>query len=739
MTLDEEILREFLIESREALDLLDRDLVALERDPSAQQRIAGIFRAVHTIKGTAGFLGFKQLELVTHAGENLLSRLRDGRITLTARMTTALLAMCDAVRQILATVEADGTEGGADLGPLVGALNSLHATPSALPAPVRVKSRSPEPAPEPAPTILEKAPVNAPAPAPPTPVVALTEIVVDRDVPAETSVRVDVALLDRLMNLVGELVLARNQILQLGEVRDASFGAASQRLNLITTELQEGVMKTRMQPIGNVLHKFPRVVRDLAQSCGKRAEIEMEGVETELDRTIIEAVRDPLTHVVRNAIDHGIEAPAARAAAGKPATGRLTLRAFHEGGRVNIEVADDGAGIDPERLRQSAVRRGVISAERASRMTDHESIGLIFMAGFSTATEVTRLSGRGVGMDVVRTNVEKIGGTVEVQSVVGRGTTLKIKIPLTLAIVPALVVSDDGERYAIPQVSLLELVRLEGPQALASIESLQGTPIFRLRGNLLPLVYLRAALGGGARPPSDEPVNIVVVQAEDRPFGLVVDGVNDTGEIVVKPFGREIKGVSVFAGATIMGDGRVALILDVLGLAQRSGIMARGRDLLRGDEADAAGDARPRQALLLFQVGDDARIGLPLHKVARLEEFSRDRIERAGHRKVVQYRGEILPLVDLCAFFGQADAGCTAGPDAEPLQVIVYAENERRFGLVVRRILDIVDDTPPIECDAASPGLLGSTTIQGRVTDLLDVAGVIRAVDPALLEKRAAA
>ncbi len=735
MTLDDEILTEFLAESRENLDLLDRELVALERDPAGQHRIAGIFRAIHTIKGTAGFLDFKQLESVTHAGENLLSRLRDGHITLTAGMTTSLLSMCDAVRLILTSVELDGTEGGADHGELVDLLNSLHMAPSAFPRPAPVPSVESVPTP----LLLKPAPIETT-----TTVAALTreptapEVITElrETAVAETSVRVDVGLLDRLMNLVGELVLARNQILQLVEQRDSAFAATSQRLNLITTELQEGVMKTRMQPIGNVLNKFPRVVRDLSQSCGKRVEIEMEGAETELDRTIIEAVRDPLTHVVRNAIDHGIEMPAARIAAGKPAAGRLSLRAFHEGGRVNIELSDDGAGIDPERVRQTAIRRGIISVEQAARMSEQESIALIFRPGFSTAEQVTRLSGRGVGMDVVRTNVEKIGGTVEVHSVLGRGTVLKIKIPLTLAIVPALVVTDDGERYAIPQVSLLELVRLEGATALAAIETIQGAPIFRLRGNLLPLVYLRSALGGAQRVLTEDAViNIVVVQADDRPFGMVVDGVNDTGEIVVKPFGREIKGVSVFAGATIMGDGRVALILDVLGIAQRSGIMSAARDRMRADNKAQEADQRPRQALLLFQIDDESRLGLPLSKVARLEEFSRDRIERAGRRKVVQYRGDILPLIDLCEYF----AGTPTSTVGDSIQVIVYAENGRRFGLVVRRIIDIVDDTPEIECDAASPGLFGSTTIQGRVTDLLDVVSVIRTVDPALLEKRAAA
>ena len=757
MTAEDEILKEFLTESRENLDLLDREFVALESDPSAQHRIASIFRAVHTIKGTAGFLGFNRLVALTHAAENLLSLLRDGKLGLSAEMITTLLSVLDAVRLILASIENDGTEPADDWTALIEALHAHQEAPAkALVAPPRpaptpklaVASKVPKaPVVEPppvAPPVAPPVPETPPAPETPAPEVHAPETYRDtgdgREGPgSETSIRVDVGLLDKLMNLVGELVLARNQILQLGAHRDAAFAGTSQRLNLITTELQEGVMKTRMQPIGNVWNKFPRVVRDLAHECGKRVRIEMEGAETELDRTIIEAIKDPLTHVVRNAVDHGIESPEVRAARGKSATGRLTLRAFHEGGRVNIEISDDGAGIDPERVRQSAVRKGLVSVERAARMTEREAVGLVFMPGFSTADQVTRISGRGVGMDVVKTNVEKIGGSVEIHSAPGCGTALKIRIPLTLAIVPALIVTDDGERYAIPQVSLLELVRLEGAATRTVIETIQGAPVYRLRGNLLPLVYLREALGG-ARPTheahEDTVVNIVVLQADDRQFGLVVDGVNDTEEIVVKPLGKEIKGVSVFAGATIMGDGRVALILDVLGLAQRGGVVTGVRDRAHNETAtQTLSEGENRQALLLFQVDDTSRLALPLSMVARLEEFPRDRVERAGRRDVVQYRGEILPLIDLCAVLG----GDARDDAAGPLQVVVYAEQGRSVGLVVRRILDIVEEAPALKHRATAHGLLGSTTIQGRVTDLLDVHGVIRAVDPTFFDQQDAA
>ncbi|HZJ61953.1 MAG TPA: chemotaxis protein CheA, partial [Kofleriaceae bacterium] len=470
----EDVVHEFLAESRENLDQVDLDLVTLEKNPDDASIVARIFRAIHTIKGTCGFLGFSRLEAVSHAGESVLSALRDEEIAATPTLTTVLLATVDVIRNMLGRIEATGDEGDADNTVLIAQLTELYrgGTPalSAVPAPVAEPPPAEElPAPPP--------PVIAPPSAAPAPSPALDA---SGDVSAaETSIRVDVALLDRLMNLVGELVLARNQIIQFtGANGDATFISATQQLNLITSELQEGVMKTRMQPIGNVWQKFPRVVRDLARSCDKRVELVMEGEATELDKTLIEAIKDPLTHLVRNAVDHGIEVPDARLAAGKPADGRLLLRAFHEGGQVNIEVTDDGAGLDAERIRDRAIERAIITPDQAARMTERELFRLVFLPGFSTAQKVTNVSGRGVGMDVVRTNIERIGGAIELQGKRGVGTTIKIKIPLTLAIIPALVVASGDSRYAIPQVSLHELVRLEGEDALAAIEMLYGTPVY---------------------------------------------------------------------------------------------------------------------------------------------------------------------------------------------------------------------------------------------------------------------
>lgn len=787
----DDVVKEFLVESYENLDQLDRNLVALEQTPTDRDILSSIFRTIHTIKGTCGFLGFGKLEKVAHAGESLLSRLRDGELQLSAEITSGLLAMVDAVRQMLSCIESTGQDGDDEYPALIVTLTRLQETQ---------EPRSQEAVVEH--TEAPAAQSLAPASTPPSPTLGdilvaedlvqvedvehalerqqqgdprkLGEILVDegvvkpqqltealhaqkevraaisdapgqteaRGVVADSNIRVDVSLLDKLMNLVGELVLARNQILQFTVTQqDSAFVATSQRLNLITTELQAGVMKTRMQPIGNIWSKFPRVVRDLALACGKQIRIEMEGKETELDKTIIEAIKDPLTHVVRNSADHGVETAEVRVAHGKPAEGCLFLRAYHEGGQVNIEISDDGAGIDPERIKQKALQRGLITTEQAARMGDREAVNLIFLPGFSTAEKVTNVSGRGVGMDVVKTNIEKIGGTVDIHSKAGHGTTLKIKIPLTLAIIPALIVTSGGDRYAIPQVSLLELVRLEGDQARKGIETIHGAPVYRLRGNLLPLAYLNRELlveDQRAHGVDNDAVNIVVLQADDRQFGLIVDEINDTEEIVVKPLGKQLKGISTFAGATIMGDGKVALILDVLGIAQRANVVSEVRDRALTDKVKTTQEqSLDRQTLLLLGIGENGRMAIPLSMVARLEEFPSSMVEKAGDQEVVQYRGQILPLIRLSEVIHTYSSSTAEAQD--PLQVVVYSEHGRSVGLVVDRILDIVEETLAVQRRSSSHGLLGSAVIQQRVTDLLDVHGIIQSADPAFFEQALAA
>lgn len=799
----DEIVQEFLIESQENLDQLDRDLVALERAPGSRELLSSIFRAIHTIKGTSGFLAFGRLEAVAHVGESLLSRLRDGVQEMTPETTTVLLGMVDVVRILLAQIEANGVEGDIDVQSVVDRVTACiegrtvvaAAPPAPAPEPVAVAPQPETPAaPQPAAPLAPAAPVapkraRAPrrsakpavkpaaqpavkpavkptaqsavkpaakavaepvveaqvlaavaVPAPPvapptaTPAASPPGVVADaeesggssRRSVTDNSIRVDVDLLDSLMRLVGELVLTRNQLVQLaGEQREVSLLRASQRLNLITSELQESVMKTRMQPIEHIWNKLPRVVRDLSLTCGKQVRLEMEGQDTELDRTLLEAVKDPLIHLVRNALDHGIEVAVERSKAGKPVEGVLLLRAFHEGGHVVVEVTDDGAGIDTAAVADKAIRQGLITTDQAVGMSERDLLHLLFRAGFSTAKKITNVSGRGVGMDVVKTNIERIGGTVDVESELGLGTTWRLTIPLTLAIIQALTLVCSGERYAIPQLSVHELVCLDG-QAGRSIEFVSDAPVYRLRGKLLPLVRLSDTLG---LPPSEPTeggeIYIAVLQADGRKFGLVVDRVLNTEEIVVKPLSGRLKGVGVYAGATILGDGRVALILDVQALARRSHLAAvaverAGKAL---DTTEQAGH-RSGERLLIAGVGE-RRVAIPLDMVTRLEEFTAESIERVGSREVVQYRGSILPVLRLANLLGSFSA------EQQPtVPVVVYSERGRSVALAVDSILDIVEGEVAVRSDIEESGLTGSAVIQSRVTELLDVRGAILAADP---------
>lgn len=598
----EEILREFVVESYEGLDRMEQDLVVLEREPANHERLQSIFRAIHSIKSTCGFLGYGRLERLTHAAETVLGRLREGQLDLDASVTSALLALIDAVRGMLSHLEAEKTESDKEHRDLIEYFEHILEDG---PAPAQSRGTTPTTANEPE-SAASGPPAEAAGSAPESfdPIPSM----------AESSIRVDVGLLDKLMNVVGELVLARNQILQQSAaLNDAPMTRAAQRLNLITTELQEDLMKTRMQPISRVTGKFPRLVRDLEIQCGKKVTFIEDGGDTELDRTLLQAIKDPLTHLIRNAVDHGIEPSDERERLGKPERGTLRLHAFHESGYVIVEVSDDGAGINAARVRERAVSRGLIGADLAEHLSEHETLSLIFSPGFSTAAEITNISGRGVGMDVVRSNIERVGGSVDVQTRMGEGTTFKIKIPLTLAIVPALMIECGPERYAIPQVNLMELVRLEGEQIQEKLEDIQGALVYRLRGKLLPIVDLRGVLEFSARPAETEEIHIVILQDDDREFGLLVDAVDDTEEIVVKPLGQHIKKVECFASATIMGDGRVALILDVLNIAQRAQPATRTATMQRLDEeATEAATLVEDDALVLFRYGRDARAALPL-------------------------------------------------------------------------------------------------------------------------------
>jgi two-component system chemotaxis sensor kinase CheA len=765
-----EIVGEFLMESHENLDQIDRDLVELEQEPGSRDLISRIFRAIHTIKGTSGFLAFSRLETLAHAGESLLSRLRDGVQPVTPETITTLLATIDGVRSLLAAIEQSGNEGDVDVESII---TSVHAQMNAPSEPAAAPAAAAKPAAEPAPAEA-MLPLDEPTRPLPEPVEGqrrpLGEMLVEsgaaqpadvgsalqqqlegderklgtilleegkaqpaaisealqaqapkRSV-ADSAIRVDVDLLDGLMNLVGELVLARNQLVRgVMESGDTALVRSAQRLGMITSELQEGIMKTRMQPIDHIWSKLPRVIRDLSNSLGKQVQLVMQGKETELDRSLLEAVKDPLTHLVRNAVDHGIEQPEQRTAAGKSPEGTLTLRAYHEGGHVAVEVADDGAGMDVNRIAQKAVDKGLLRAEQIATMDKRDIMAMVFQPGFSTATKVTNVSGRGVGMDVVKTNIERIGGAVSVDSTLGEGTVWRLTIPLTLAIIQALTVDCGDQRYVVPQVAVLELVFIDGQST--KIEYASGAPVYRLRGKLLPLVRLDRALGlevGG-----DQGVYIMVLQADGRRFGLVVDRVLNTEEVVVKALNTRFKDIGMYAGATILGDGKVGLILDVSSLARRSHLAQDSeRENVTG-AARGSGAVGTGERLLVTAVGE-RRVAIPLDTVTRLEEFPRDRIEHAGSREVVQYRGQILPLVRLSHLLGAYGEEL----EGDTVSVVVYSEGGRSVALVVDRIVDIAENSMTVRRDVEEDGLVGTAVIQQRVTELLDVRRAILAADP---------
>jgi two-component system, chemotaxis family, sensor kinase CheA len=682
----QEIVREFLAESAEGLDQLERHLVELERDPNWRQRLAEIFRAVHTLKGSSGMLGYSKLESVAHAGESLLGSLRDGKLVLSPELISRLLSMVDGLRGLLRAVERTGSEGTGDYANVVRSLEELLQS-TAGPA-----------------TSAEDV-HDVPA----------DGLGSEKPVPGGT-IRVDVGLLDRLMDLAGELVLARNQVL--GCVTAQDHGAnvhAAQRLKRVTSDLQDAVMKARLQPIGSVWKRFPRLARDLALGCGKQVTVEMHGSETELDRGILEAIRDPLTHILRNAVDHGIEAPEQRIRAGKTSAGCLRLRASHQEGRVHIEISDDGAGIDLEGVQRRALEKGLTTPEQAAKMGERELANLVFLPGFSTAERVTNVSGRGIGLDVVRANIEKIGGVVDLQSVTGKGTALRFRIPLTLAIVPALIVSSAGQQFAIPQADLVEVARLPGA---SSIENVCGTPVYRLRERLLPLCFLDRELHLESSGVDD--LQVVVVEAGGGKFGLVVDAVHDTEEIVVKPLGAQLSGIACFAGAAVLGDGQVVLILDVIGLARMAKVVV-GPQVRPPDNAVAtnnAGDG-PIPRWLVFRGAAGSRFALPLAALVRLEEILADRIEHSAGREVVQYGGEILPLLRVSTLFHEAE------PERELLPVAVIHESGSSAGLVMDRIEDIVEEMVELRCDGRSDLLEGSAVIQQRVADVLNLKNVL--------------
>ena len=723
----DDLLADFLTEAREGLVALDAALLRLERSPQDQPTLSEIFRLVHTIKGTCGFLGLARLEQVAHAAENVLGLHRDGVLPVTPDGVSLILRALDRIKDIVNALESVGAEPAGDDSEVIAQLDAAAAVGGEMPSVESTPAPGADQAPPPAITQGSEAQVPS-GTTPPAPAAATTEAPTDEAAAsrAPQSIRVSVDILEDLMTLVSELVLTRNQLMQLARAReDGAYTVPLQRLSHITSDLQDGVMKTRMQPIGNAWAKLPRLVRDLSIELGKKIDLEMRGADTELDRQVLELIKDPLTHMVRNSADHGLEMPAERRQAGKPETGRIMLNAYHEGGHILIEISDDGRGLNTERIRSKAILQGLAAEADLAAMSDREIHRFIFRAGFSTAQQVTAVSGRGVGMDVVKTNVERIGGTIGVASAEGRGTGFTIKIPLTLAIVSALIVEVAGERFAIPQIGVLELVRVGGG-ADTRVERIKDAPVLRLRDRLLPLVSLGRVLGLTEEPPAHAAAAsdtgfVVVTQVGAHVFGIIVDRLFDTEEIVVKPVAPILRHIGMFSGNTILGDGSVIMILDPNGIARATGVAADGGEIRTTDRKAAAGvRSNDRMSLLLFRAGDMTPKAVPLGLVARLDDIPVEQIETSGGVAVVQYRGQLMPLLAM------SDALVPGGGERTRQTVLVFSEGERSLGLMVDAILDVVDEPLNVQAGQGRPGFLGSAVVAGRVTDVIDTSWWLR-------------
>jgi two-component system chemotaxis sensor kinase CheA len=712
----DDLLREFLTESAESLSVLDSELVKLEQNPNNPDLLGNIFRLVHTIKGTCGFLGLPRLESVAHASENVLGKVRDGELEVTPEIVSLILKSLDRIKNILSALEQTEAEPAGDDTDLKARLNALAdgtAAPAEAPSAPPVAAAAPAAEAKPAAKAeAAEAAAEAAGEASRAAVTAIEEQAAREPSVAAQNIRVHVNLLENLMTMVSELVLTRNQLLQiLRSQKESDFAAPLQRLNLVTSELQEGVMKTRMQPIGNAWAKLPRMVRDLAHELNKKIDLRMQGAETELDRQVLELIKDPLTHLVRNCADHGLERPEDRRKTGKTETGRINLDAYHEGGQIVIEISDDGRGLPIDKIKSKAIANGIVTEAELAGMSDEQIQQFIFRAGFSTAAQITNVSGRGVGMDVVRTNIEKIGGTIELRSKVGKGTAFFIKIPLTLAIVSALIVEASTERFAIPQISVIELVRATANSG-QKIEHIKGAPFLRLRNRLLPLVNLSNLLKIGAETDKkSDDACIVVSQVGKHTFGIVVDRVFDTEEIVVKPVAPILRDISMFAGNTILGDGSVIMILDPNGIASAIGDASLA-DQANEVEAAQAATKDDRVALLLFRAGGSTPKAVPLALVARLEEVDATTIEVSDGKPVLQYRGQLMPLVTIETSVQLKKEG------RQP--ILVFADGERTMGLLVDEIVDIVEERMNVQLGTDRTGLLGGAIIAGKATEVVD-------------------
>lgn len=735
---DEELVGEFVVESNEHLADIENELLAIEEGGASidVDLVNKVFRGVHSIKGAAGFLGLTTIKELAHSLENVLNKIRSNELVPTSENTNVMLRAGDTLRVLINDAL---NSNGVDVSDQIAKLNQVLEQETASTG-TDFEANQAENAVDVSEPVVEPPPVQSPSSTatpppqttpPPNGAAATGDSTGKVPVAAniESSIRVPVGVLDQLMNLAGELVLSRNQLMQaVASQERMGLDAAASDLDQVTSSLQEAIMQTRMQPIGSVFGKFPRIVRDLSSQLGKQCKLEVEGKEVEVDKTIIEAIGDPLTHLIRNSVDHGVELPNARTANKKSAEGTVWLRAFHKAGKVCIEIQDDGAGINPGKLKNKALEKGLISADRVEQMSDREAVRLIFHPGFSTAEQVSDVSGRGVGMDVVRTNIEKLGGNVDVDSEVGVGTNIRVTLPLTLAIIPSMIVKCGGDQFALPQANIAELVRLRPGEVVSRIDRVKSAEVLRLRGALLPLIRLHDALGvdSATGDRHDAPMNIIVVETGQVRYGLIVGGIHDSEEIVVKPLGVHLKGCNCLAGATILGNGRVALILDAAGIASAAGVE------LTHDSDDQTESQREgieqcnSQALLLFSSDPADLFAVPMGVVARIERVRSDQIDTIGGQELLQYRGMSLPLIAV-----EDHLKVNPRPKVDRVYVIVFTIGDREVGLIAPHLDDIREIVCAIDGETfKEPGVAGSLVIDERATRLLDVFALAEVTHP---------
>lgn len=775
---DDELMNEFVIESLEHLADVEGQFLQIEAQGANVDNdlVNTVFRAIHSVKGAAGFLGLTSINALAHSLENVLNMIRNSELTPNSTIVNIMLRSADTLRNMIENIATSNTVDVsgfvADLeairtGALGAATESESQTATALLDPtysnpvlaeqsltqaecmveaavvadsaVSIPTHAPvasnTAAPPPAPAAV--APRQEEQPTPPSPKNAspANASPAPANAPAgkgskagDSSVRVNVAVLDRLMNLAGELVLSRNQLmLAVNSGCKEGLDNIAARMDQVTSDLQETIMQTRMQPVGTVFGRFPRVVRDLSAKLGKHCDLEIEGNEVEVDKTIVEAIGDPLTHLVRNSVDHGIEKPEVRKAAGKSANGIIRLRAFHQAGKVCIRIEDNGGGIDPQKIKAKAVSQSLITQEQSNSMSEMEALRLIFAPGFSTAAEVTDVSGRGVGMDVVRTNIEQLGGTVDIESKKGEGTAIHITLPLTLAIIPSMIVGCGEERFALPQSNIVELVRIPDSEQEERIGNVQGAKVLRLRGALLPLVSLNEVLG--LEPPKElqRSVHVVVVETGQMRYGLLVDTLHDSEEIVVKPLGRHVKDLGYVAGATILGDGHIALIIDIMGLADQANLRSIDTKSVENADAQATELHEETERLLLFTNHPEEQFAVPMAVVSRLERVRSTEIRSVGGQNLLIYRGGTLPLLNIEDYLNAK----SRLDDLKWMFVIVFSVHQREVGLIAPTLKDIRNVSMRLDSETfRQPGVAGATVIDGMTTRLLDLIEFARIVHP---------